>query len=426
MKDSDLVLSFRDDFAKLYNLSEIPITISHKVRFTNEVTVKAINFGIGAGRRPNAPPGPGKSVFVSVRILISSGSVIYSTSINHVPTGDVLAFIRESTLTVRFYLYQGDVNPSSIQFEPAIDADSVLDAFVIADPPALNSIKEDIVETLVDKGQKFLESLNRSAHFSLLDEHVRPWLVGGVVHGISNEPFGLQRIGYSRGAGDVPDANGNVEPATGDLVVWHVGQRQVKPEGMANAPNVEIDVDFNVNDGSIPLFNNIALEEEIDILPVVEPGGPIGGGHTPNPFMRWLQKIEHIVVLMQENRSFDQVLGYLRREKINNEVINIDVNGLLPDDDPGHLQQVNRLHNEEFRPRKAEVYSPNPGPVWTSPTAWPMYSLPSPGHSADAVADQIDGGEGGSPGAMKGFVSNFIKRIGEPRAFLPEVSDGLF
>jgi phospholipase C len=409
LRGSKIFLGFRQDFAELYHVSEMEFPIPKRIVF-HDISTIAVNLGIGAGRRPSGPVGEGNSVFVSVRILLTGGRVTYTSKIGDIHGG----IIPESTITVRFYLYQGDVNRSSLQFDPAIDADSLFKALVIGLPDVGHELKETVIDLLVEEGNKMLKSLNGSAHFGILDKWLKPWFVGGFYEA-GNMPFRLLRMRYAKGSNDLADPNGLIEPATGNLVITTIGRREVTQQGTVLAPD-DID-DIHVDDGSIPLFDNIGLEEQIHILPAID-----SNGHEPipiDPQMKWLNKIEHIVVLMQENRSFDQVLGYLRREKINEEI-----NGLLPDDDPGHLQQVNKFQNREFRPKKAEVYSSNPGPTWTRPTAWPSYSLHGPGHSADAVADQINGGEDGSPGAMKGFVSNFAKVIGSPNHFfLRQVMD---
>ncbi len=98
-----------------------------------------------------------------------------------------------------------------------------------------------------------------------------------------------------------------------------------------------------------------------------------------------LEVIRNIVVLMLENRSFDQVLGYLSREEGR-----ADVNGLSSDD----LQ-----HWEEFpdniprRPHRAET------------TAWPGFDKPGPIHHTDGVRKQM-----GPNLEMNKFVANFDER----------------
>src|SRR5205807_2462865 len=89
-----------------------------------------------------------------------------------------------------------------------------------------------------------------------------------------------------------------------------------------------------------------------------------------------LDKVDHIVVLMIENRSFDHMLGYLSLDG------RADVDGLradLSNEHQGHSYPVHHLHD----------------------TAIPV----DPDHSADAVDEQV--GDGG----MDGFVSSYAATI---------------
>ena len=95
------------------------------------------------------------------------------------------------------------------------------------------------------------------------------------------------------------------------------------------------------------------------------PGGPIDN----------LDKIDHIVVLMMENRSFDHMLGYLKLEGTNP-----DVDGL--DDSMFNLDQDNK-------PRKVHLL---PGTLFEH----------DPGHQELEVAAQLEDNNGG-------FVKNYHK-----------------
>jgi phospholipase C len=215
-----------------------------------------------------------------------------------------------------------------------------------------------------------------------------PWLVGG-----SNELFSM---GYVAGAGDVPGPNGIVEAATGEISVQYVGpRRKPRTDPVLHDPT-RGEPGQPQDDGAIRLFD--LPDEDPDVVPGEVPGGPgpIGGeGIRPRPRIGALAKIDHIVVLMQENRSFDQVLGYLSRDKINPAV-----DGLLPPDDPAHELQFNHFNGRTFPARKAD----RTDPARETATAWPSFSLPGPGHDTEDVLRQIDGG-------MGGFVANFAKRL---------------
>src|SRR5689334_18275389 len=92
-----------------------------------------------------------------------------------------------------------------------------------------------------------------------------------------------------------------------------------------------------------------------------------------------LAKVEHIVVLMMENRSFDHMLGYLSLEGGRT-----DVDGLRPEfanTHDGHRYPVHHLGTTAI--------------------------ATDPDHSADAVELQLGGG------AMDGFVASFAKTLAD-------------
>src|SRR5262245_55934799 len=87
-----------------------------------------------------------------------------------------------------------------------------------------------------------------------------------------------------------------------------------------------------------------------------------------------LNQIDHIVVLMLENRSFDHMLGYLSLEGGRQ-----DVDGLTGNEKNFHDEQ-------EFRPQRMASPSMNGDPC----------------HEWDCVKEQLDNGNGG-------FVSSYAK-----------------
>ncbi|MDQ3736946.1 MAG: hypothetical protein M3318_05820, partial [Actinomycetota bacterium] len=60
-----------------------------------------------------------------------------------------------------------------------------------------------------------------------------------------------------------------------------------------------------------------------------------------------LQKIEHFIVLMLENRSFDQMLGYLEFEEFGSH----DLDGLKPAEDK---RLINSYNGQEYEPKPAQ------------------------------------------------------------------------
>jgi phospholipase C len=111
-----------------------------------------------------------------------------------------------------------------------------------------------------------------------------------------------------------------------------------------------------------------------------------------------LMKVKHLVVLMMENRSFDQMLGYLQAE-------GLEVNGLSGSesnpDDRGEERRVFAWRKEET------VFRPDP-PL----TAKDL----DPCHLPDCIARQLKDGN-------RGFVTNFLatrRRVDGKPVELPE------
>ncbi|MDQ2920590.1 MAG: hypothetical protein M3R52_03090, partial [Acidobacteriota bacterium] len=88
----------------------------------------------------------------------------------------------------------------------------------------------------------------------------------------------------------------------------------------------------------------------------------VPGGPNDN-----LEKIDHIVVLMMENRSFDHLLGYLKLEGSNPNVDGLDA--AMSNSDNGNSHVVHQLQG----------------------TVFPH----DPGHQGDAVAQQLSNHNGG-------------------------------
>jgi phospholipase C len=108
---------------------------------------------------------------------------------------------------------------------------------------------------------------------------------------------------------------------------------------------------------------------------------------------RRLRQIKHIVVLMMENRSFDQMLGFLsKHDRVK------DVNGLGPDGT-----------NFNYDPNGTKVDSFE----WTleetsfHPPQDPTGKILDPCHSPDCVKKQLAEFEGVAPG---GFIKDFVER----------------
>lgn len=106
----------------------------------------------------------------------------------------------------------------------------------------------------------------------------------------------------------------------------------------------------------------------------------VPGGPNDN-----LEKIDHIVVLMMENRSFDHMLGYLKLEGANPDVDGLDA-GMSNSDGSGTAYEVHRL----------------PGTVFQL----------DPGHGPEEVDEQLRNHNGG-------FVINYENEHGDKPTFDP-------
>src|SRR6202043_616385 len=98
-----------------------------------------------------------------------------------------------------------------------------------------------------------------------------------------------------------------------------------------------------------------------------------------------LSKVDHIVVVMMENRSFDHMLGYLSKEGGRS-----DVEGLKWENDSNRTQ---------FNYYEGRFYYPER--LWNTQAFWS--EAISPDHSHENVKAQMTDG-------MRHFVSNYAKK----------------
>src|SRR5437763_17015564 len=102
---------------------------------------------------------------------------------------------------------------------------------------------------------------------------------------------------------------------------------------------------------------------------------------SADPSLANLNKVDHVVVLMRENRSFDHMLGYLSLEGGRE-----DVDGLragMANDYGGRSYPIHHLDRTAFEP------------------------VEDPDHSGEATSVQIAGG------AMSGFVDSFAAKLAQ-------------
>jgi hypothetical protein len=419
--DTTVRLFFTPDFAALYNL---PSTEDTAIRldvaplcFDRHVEMRRLTLGIGAGPFPygdhhNAPFVSIRAEFPAVDIGVKVGNFFDP----HLASGNLDLTVRLFLTTVgslteggRLYLaYASTVESSLIDALPES----------VAGFEARERVRRAVIGGL-DAAQASESSP------SVLGDHIGPWLIGAPPSTISavNTPL---HVTYEPGANDRLQSDGIVEPATGNLLVTFVAPKPPPSSGgVLDAGTIDIATDGSGGGGVDPdagaprLFD---LPDE-DPDPVSSGGGGLGRFGTRGPVGRKpdigaLSKIDHIVVLMQENRSFDQMLGYLSREGIDPRV-----DGLLPDGDPGRAQQVNRHNNRNYFPELADASDPPRARA----TAWPEFRGPSgsivggPCHDTACVRSQMNG--------MGGFVADFARRTGDvggdggPSPFLRLVMD---
>lgn len=114
------------------------------------------------------------------------------------------------------------------------------------------------------------------------------------------------------------------------------------------------------------------------------------GTDSPDPSIANLDKIDQIVVLMMENRSFDHMLGYLKRDGMP------EVEGLT--------EEHGNQHEGEFVP------------VWPlHEQAFDLKAL-DPGHGFKDVTAQLERGN-------QGFVKNFVESFERLRIKHPPPAD---
>jgi phospholipase C len=113
-----------------------------------------------------------------------------------------------------------------------------------------------------------------------------------------------------------------------------------------------------------------------------------------------LEKVKHIVVVMMENRSFDQMLGYLRLAGVP------DVNGLTGDE-----------FNEDAEGNRYPVFQWGQDQTSFHPTQDTTGKVLDPCHSPKCVAQQLENNNGGF---VKNFLATRRDKNGRPTTVPPE------
>jgi phospholipase C len=415
----NLTIKFRDDFAALYGISPFVYEIKPYLDFNN-IYVKKVNLNMEIRRRMNNVGVIESCPVVTARIDISGGDIKYSNQYFDI----TLFHVDNCSLFIRFYLVcRGDISgrePGDMQLVPEVDAHQLLNQIPLGD-----YVRGKINEIIDQTSKKLF-----STYGTIAGEFLRPWFAGG--------DYKLVSISYAPNPNDQSTPDGTIFSPRGELIVKYIGPRQADPNDVVPTPHPNEEI--LEEDSSSPLFD-FPFEEHIRIK-----NPPFGfAPYVPNNIEN-LKKINHIVVLMQENRSFDQVLGYLSREGIrgylhSNEIdqtnpatlIDDKVIGLAPDDHPDRQRQVNFFPfnpQNAYYPLRADETRPGSPPARDPPvaaTAWPAYYLEGPAHGADDVAQQIDIDSDDEPNPinydghkMGGFVRNYAKRLQNANSLTPE------
>lgn len=197
---------------------------------------------------------------------------------------------------------------------------------------------------------------------SLLDKHLRSWFVGN---------YEITGMRY--------------DPATDDLIFRHVGKPVALPMTADPDPDAPTGGGWNaLNPRPNPLFLTAG---EVWAAPVTsQQPGPMRPAMAPGA----LSKIDHIIVLLQENRSFDHLLGHLSRDLGHDEV-----EGLLPDPNQRDWNDCDRV---EWRDQGIRFHSRR-----ITDTTWPA-AVENPCHGHHCTMRQMADG-------MKHFVADFSERV---------------
>jgi phospholipase C len=200
----------------------------------------------------------------------------------------------------------------------------------------------------------------------------------------------LNQYGYAVGSvlrtwflgADFDVVNLRYDPATDEIVVDYVGQQ------------VSQDVPVATTGGSGPTPTDPLLLEEVAYTPrgagdsVWKPQK--AGSNLPEPPHHGgqattqgdLAKVDHIVVVVMENRSFDHILGYLSRDNGRS-----DIEGLKQETD-GNRTQYNYFNGQFVYPEKLVL----------------TRIIDSPDHSHEAVKGQMTDG-------MMHFITDYAKKF---------------
>lgn len=414
LEDNCLVYEWNSDFARLYGKPTDNLNVPLSVGPLDLPNFKSIDISLGAGIAPDPMPElqpqgyPPRPDFFYFSLMVNfeyAGAATVEIEIPVLPNKSV-KLPNPLWFEARFYLETGSGGTITYVpkvFSPLLDALDVNITYPdLAEGTKTVNVKDEVVKKLEDHLYKMqfehppaTEADPHPAGFqNVFDKYLRPYLVGRY---------------------EVTNIHGDA--ATNELVISYVGRQQPRLGFGLDSRAAEVLREMlatSADPSSEPATDTSSWPRLYDtpfemLLPRIDvgPGSRrVPQKHDPGA----LSKIEHIVVLMQENRSFDQVLGYLSREGLlardqlldpatrasseTRELPQEHVNGLLPNDnDRDAIRYPDQAGGQVYRSKR------------TNTTAWPSFSLDGPCHGHSCVERQISDG-------MKGFIADYARKRG--------------
>ncbi|MEO8001300.1 MAG: alkaline phosphatase family protein [Arenimonas sp.] len=359
-----ITINFDDQFAKLYGMANpTVISVDNPYISFRDINSTAIVFGTGVCPDPYAYLGsqPNKELpYFFVRIECENGGDDPLDVPGVDPDFSVLRF----------------------EFRFLLDCLGELGYIAKVESPTLNSLSDNIPgvnvrELLIQKIESGLNSLQYGADGNSFGKHLAPWLIG--------EDRQMVNLYYVR--------------ATDEILVSYIGAMQAP---IGNDAVLSSDHE----PAATPMAPEFLAAQRMFDLPLETPLPPIPLIRDPmnrNTYQsnagNMAEKFDHVVVLMMENRSFDQVLGYLSRD-----AGRTDVDGLPPANSPAAVPIANTYASRTYRPAHIQD------------TAWFGFDVSGPAHEHESVVSQMSDG-------MGHFVSNFAKRVGDDQTKLQRIMD---
>ncbi|TXH67751.1 MAG: hypothetical protein E6Q88_10405, partial [Lysobacteraceae bacterium] len=360
-------INFDQQFAQLYGL-ENPTKIKLYDVF-QDINSTSIRFGAGAGPNPLAPLQSGESPYFSLSVTCEAGGA------DEIDLPDPLTTINLPNIInmeFRFYLVAigGQLEYMAKVSSPLINA--------LPTSVSIAGYDVEVRPRVIREIESGLNKLQRGgATTSRFGGFLGPWLIG--------ERREVASISYDR--------------SRDQIVVQYVGP--LPP------PSEDLVLSDGADRGGAPLPPELIAAPRMFDTPMEIRLPPRGVSGDPLSRQRWYaadagempSKFDHVVVLMMENRSFDQVLGYLSRDQGRT-----DVDGLPPPGSPAAIPVFNDYGGRRYEPRRI------------TDTSWFGYNVAGPGHEHEHVVSQIADN-------MAHFVSNFAKRMGDVPERLQRIMD---